>query len=106
MTTATILYIEDNAANRLLVRRVLEADGFSVIEAEDGLSGLEAARTSPPDLILLDINLPEIDGYEMVARLREIGALERKLRSEPQLNRKVELRRELKAKQAKLEQTR
>lgn len=75
MSQATILYIEDNPENRLLVRRVLEAEGYTVIEADDGPSGLEAARQSVPDIILLDINLPEIDGYQMVGQLRGMPGL-------------------------------
>lgn len=71
MRQNSILYIEDNAGNRLLVKRVLEAEGYSVIEAEDGPTGLETVRQFVPDLILLDINLPEVDGYELVGRLRE-----------------------------------
>ena len=70
MAQGTILYIEDNPENRLLVRRILEAEGYSVIEAEDASAGLELAQRSSPDLILLDINLPEMDGYEFTARLR------------------------------------
>lgn len=77
MESATLLYIEDNAANRLLVRRVLEAEGHTVLEAADGPSGLDMVRDAPPDLILLDINLPEMDGYEFVSRLREIQGLEK-----------------------------
>ncbi|MGD1993631.1 MAG: response regulator [Anaerolineae bacterium] len=76
MEPATLLYIEDNAANRLLVRRVLEAEGHTVLEAADGPSGLKVVRDTPPDLILLDINLPEMDGYEFVSRLRKIEGLE------------------------------
>lgn len=76
MESATLLYIEDNAANRLLVRRVLEAEGHTVLEATDGPSGLDMVRDEPPDLILLDINLPEMDGYEFVSRLRKIQGLE------------------------------
>lgn len=75
MGQAVILYIEDNPENRLLVRRVLEAEGYTVVEADDGPSGLEAARQFPPSLILLDINLPEIDGYQMVSRLRSVPGL-------------------------------
>ena len=70
MARGRILYIEDNPENRLLVRRILEAEGYSVIEAEDASAGLELARRVSPDLILLDINLPEMDGYEFTARLR------------------------------------
>ena len=66
----TVLYIEDNRENRLLVKRVLEAEGYQVLEAETGPEGIRVARTMRPDLILLDINLPEIDGYEVTALLR------------------------------------
>lgn len=75
MSCSTILYIEDNPENRLLVRRILEAEGYAVTEAADGPSGLDAAHSSPPDLILLDINLPEMDGYELVGRLRQVPGL-------------------------------
>lgn len=75
MAQGTILYIEDNPENRLLVRRILEAEGYSVIEAEDASAGLELAQRSSPDLILLDINLPEMDGYEFTARLRGMPGL-------------------------------
>lgn len=75
MSRPKILYIEDNPENRLLVRRILEAEGYAVTEAVDGPSGLEAARTSTPDLILLDINLPEIDGYELVGQLRRLPGI-------------------------------
>lgn len=70
MSQGAILYVEDNEGNRLLVKRVLEAEGYAVLEAEDGPAGLEVVRQSLPDLVLLDINLPEVDGYEMVGRLR------------------------------------
>ncbi len=77
MAPPTILYIEDNPENRLLVRRILEAEGYRVLEAEDGPSGLEAVRSSLPDLVLLDINLPEMDGYELVRRLRQVPGMEK-----------------------------
>ena len=67
-----ILYIEDNPENRLLMRRVLMAEGYIIEEAVDGQSGLQKAAESPPDLILMDINLPEIDGYEVTARLKQL----------------------------------
>jgi two-component system cell cycle response regulator DivK len=70
-----ILYIEDNPDNRMLVYRILSADGFVVHGVPDGPSGLEFVRTQIPDLILMDINLPKIDGYTMTARLKEIAAL-------------------------------
>ncbi len=65
-----ILYIEDNPGNRLLVRRVLESEGYAIEEAADGKTGLEMALADPPDLILMDINLPEVDGYTMTARIK------------------------------------
>lgn len=67
-----ILYIEDNPENRMLMRRVLMAEGYEVEEATDGQSGMQKAAASPPDLILMDINLPEIDGYEVTARLKQL----------------------------------
>ena len=76
MASGTILYIEDNLANRMLVRRVLEIEGYTILEAEDGPSGLEIVRQSKPDLILLDINLPQMDGYELLTHLRKVPQLE------------------------------
>jgi len=73
----TILYIEDNAENRLLVRRVLEVEGFTVVEADSGMAGLKKAETTRLDLILMDINLPEIDGYELTHRLKQMPHLAR-----------------------------
>jgi two-component system, cell cycle response regulator DivK len=67
-----ILYIEDNPENRMLMRRVLMAEGYIIEEAVDGQTGLQKAAESPPDLILMDINLPEIDGYEVTARLKQL----------------------------------
>ncbi len=72
MTDGRILYIEDNFDNRILIKRVLEAEGYTVIEAENGQVGLDLAKSSTPDLILMDINLPDIDGYECTLRLRKI----------------------------------
>ena len=65
-----VLHIEDRRENRLLVRKLLEAKGFSVTDAADGLTGVELARTTSPDLILVDINIPGLDGYQVVTRLR------------------------------------
>ena len=72
-----ILYIEDNPDNRLLIRRVLQAEGYEVFEAVDGQAGMERAAETRPDLILMDINLPEIDGYEVTARLKQLPGLSR-----------------------------
>lgn len=68
----TVLYIEDDLANRTLVRRVLEAADYNVLEAKDGRQGLEIAGAERPDLILVDISMPDMDGYEVTARLRRM----------------------------------
>lgn len=67
----TILYVEDNAENRLLVRRVLMAEDYEVVEAESAAKALEYLESQKPDLILMDINMPEVDGYTLTARLRQ-----------------------------------
>jgi two-component system cell cycle response regulator DivK len=72
---STILYIEDNFDNRMLVRRVLEAEGYRVVEAEDGMKGMEWLRQETPDLVLVDINLPEMDGYEITRRLKQLPSM-------------------------------
>ncbi len=72
-----ILYIEDNPDNRLLVRRVLQVEGYTIFEAVDGHEGLAKAAELQPDLILMDINLPEIDGYEVTARLKQLPGMSR-----------------------------
>jgi len=66
----TVLYIEDNPDNMLLVKRVLEIRGYTVLSAANGLDGIQIAETQDVDLILVDINLPDIDGYEVARRLR------------------------------------
>ena len=65
-----ILYIEDSPSNRLLVRRILVVEDYEVLEAEDGIIGIELARQEHPALILMDMNLPDVDGYEMTRRIR------------------------------------
>ncbi len=65
-----ILYIEDNFQNKRLVRKMLQARGFEVLEADDGLTGVEVATRELPDLILMDISLPGIDGVEATQRLK------------------------------------
>jgi two-component system cell cycle response regulator DivK len=74
-TPLRILYVEDYADNRLLIRRVLMAEGYDVIEAENGQQALKLALDNPPDLILMDINLPEVDGYTLTARIRSTPRL-------------------------------
>jgi two-component system cell cycle response regulator DivK len=76
MSDNHILYIEDNPGNRMLVRRILEAEGYKVTEATDGPAGLEIAAQKQFALILLDINLPEIDGYDLAKRMRSMPNLD------------------------------
>jgi two-component system cell cycle response regulator DivK len=66
-----VLYIEDNPDNMMLVKRALEARGYTLLQAVNGFSGLATAEQQDVDLILLDINLPDIDGYEVARRLRK-----------------------------------
>jgi len=71
-----ILYIEDNPDNMVLVQRALEARGYHLLKAGNGLDGVATAESEQVDLILLDINLPDIDGYEVARRLRSSGKRE------------------------------
>jgi len=71
-----ILLIEDNEQNRYLLTFLLEKHGYEVIQAVDGLQGIEAAERVRPDLILLDIQLPGMDGYQVAAELRNISSLQ------------------------------
>lgn len=66
----SILYIEDNFDNRMLVRRLLEHEGFLVLEAENAHEALALLQTQQPDLILMDINMPEIDGYTLTRQIK------------------------------------
>jgi CheY-like chemotaxis protein len=66
----TVLYIEDHPDNMTLVRRILQTESYTLIEAKTGLLGLSIAESQDLDLILLDINLPDVDGYEVARRLR------------------------------------
>lgn len=71
----TILLIEDNEQNRYLATFLLERHGYQVVPAADGPRGVELARELAPDLILLDIQLPSMDGYEVASALRQIPPL-------------------------------
>jgi two-component system, cell cycle response regulator DivK len=68
--TIDILYVEDNAENRLLVRRILEAEGFEIQEAVNAAEAMKVLQKNTPDLILMDINLPEVDGYTLTSHLK------------------------------------
>ena len=74
----TILYIEDNPDNTMLVRRALESRGYTLLHSENGIKGVDMAEKETVDLILLDINLPDIDGYEVARRLRSSNKRELK----------------------------
>ncbi len=65
-----MLHIEDDPRNRLLVRKLLTAEGIEVIDAPDGLAGVRLALSEHPDLVLVDVNIPGLDGYEVTLRLR------------------------------------
>jgi two-component system, cell cycle response regulator DivK len=69
-TSQKILYVEDNIDNRVLVRRILMAEGYNVLEAQDAYQALQVVQQQRPDLILMDINMPEIDGYTLTARFK------------------------------------
>jgi two-component system cell cycle response regulator DivK len=71
-----VLYIEDNRDNLILVRRVLKAAGFELLEATNARDGIELAQRAQPDLILIDINMPEMDGLTATTHLRQIPELE------------------------------
>ena len=71
--SATILYIEDDSSSRRLVQRVLGSRGHHVLVAGDGLEGITLAREQQPQLILMDINLPSMDGREITTRLRSLS---------------------------------
>jgi len=75
--TRSILLIEDNEQNRYLVTFLLEKSGYRVVSVADGVRGIEVARTFVPALVLLDIQLPRMDGYAVARALRENEALRR-----------------------------
>jgi len=67
---ACVLLVEDNEVNRYLVRFVLEKGGFRVVTADNGREAIELARLHRPDLILMDIQMPVMDGYEATVQLK------------------------------------
>jgi two-component system cell cycle response regulator DivK len=76
VTPRRILVVEDNPLNLKLVRDVLQFAGYDVVEANSGEEGLRVAEEDPPDLVLMDLQLPGIDGTETLRRLRQ-GSLGR-----------------------------
>ena len=69
---ATILYVEDNPENRVLIQRILVVEGYNVIFAENAMEALTSAKQEKLDLILMDINLPDVDGYTLTSQLRKM----------------------------------
>ncbi|GMV33990.1 MAG: hypothetical protein AMXMBFR60_18190 [Chloroflexota bacterium] len=68
----TILYVEDNPDNRNLIRRVLNAEGYAVIEASHADHAVQKLAQEKIDLILMDINMPGVDGYTLTAKIRQM----------------------------------
>jgi len=75
MMDTLVLLVEDNEVNRYLVRFLLEHGGFTVITANNGMEAIEQARAHKPDLILMDIQMPVMDGYEATQLLKADAAL-------------------------------
>jgi two-component system cell cycle response regulator DivK len=73
----TILYVEDNPDNRLLVKRILLSEDYSLLEATDAMDALNVLKTARPDLILMDINMPDMDGYTLTAKIKSLPGFER-----------------------------
>ncbi len=70
-----ILYVEDDPGSQTLVSRVLMAEGYQVLLADSGLEGIRKASSERPDMILMDINISDLDGYEVTTKLRSVKAL-------------------------------
>ncbi|HAV76900.1 MAG TPA: response regulator [Anaerolineae bacterium] len=73
----TILYVEDNPDNRMLVRRILLSENYKLIEASNASEALETLKTARPELILMDINMPDMDGYTLTAKIKTTPGFER-----------------------------
>ncbi len=74
---ATILYVEDNPDNRMLIRRILLSEDYGLLEAQNAAQALEVLENSHPDLILMDINMPDMDGYTLTSRIKTMPGFER-----------------------------
>jgi two-component system OmpR family response regulator len=75
MSPRVVLVIEDNPTTRKIVRLTLGNEGFTVVEADNGAEALALASKTAPDLILQDLLLPDMDGFELVSRLRGLPEL-------------------------------
>jgi two-component system cell cycle response regulator DivK len=76
MSNAVILYIEDNIDNRTLIRRILTAEGYDLKEAGNAGEALQTLSLMRPDLILMDINMPDVDGYTLTTQIRGMSGFE------------------------------
>ncbi len=76
MSKGVILYIEDNIDNRTLIRRILTAEGYELIEAGNAREAITLLNLRHPDLILMDINMPEVDGYTLTTQIRAMSGFE------------------------------
>ena len=76
-TKGTVLYIEDNPDNRLLVKRILLSEDYALLEAKDAFEALQLLENASPDLILMDINMPEMDGYTLTAKIKSLPGFAR-----------------------------
>jgi len=72
----TILYVEDNPDNRMLVRRILLSEDYKLLEAVNATEALEVLKNAKPDLILMDINMPDMDGYTLTAKIKKMPGFE------------------------------
>jgi two-component system cell cycle response regulator DivK len=73
----TVLYIEDNPDNRLLVKRILLSEDYALLEAKGAYEALDILKNARPDLILMDINMPDMDGYTLTAKIKSLPGFER-----------------------------
>jgi two-component system cell cycle response regulator DivK len=73
--TYTVLIVEDSDTNREMLATLLRRNGYRVTEARDGIEGIEVALGDPPDLILMDLFMPRLNGWEATRRLKEYPAL-------------------------------
>ena len=77
LNKGTILYVEDNPDNRTLVRRILLSEDYSLIEATNAYDAIEILTGTRPDLILMDINMPDMDGYTLTSKIKSMPGFER-----------------------------
>jgi len=76
MSNAVILYIEDNVDNRTLIRRILTSEGYELKEAANAGEAMKTLEFLRPDLILMDINMPDVDGYTLTTQIRAMSGFE------------------------------